>query len=157
MPEGARPIRNPISVREWLSLPKVRRARLTGHAGELAGFDLGLFVVMAELARSDGRGMSASVGTLAHEVGYSARPVQRSLRRLEAGFWIRCTLRSKGGLTAGGKPNPTSIYDILTLPADPRPKLTRSARRAALFPDWRDAGRGVAATHKQRGVGGTDK
>ena len=136
MPEGDRPI--PPRTPEWPLLSKSRRARLAGLAGGLKGIDLNLFIVMAEHARTDGRGMRASVYTLADEAGFSVSPIRRALRRLEAGYWVRCVHRSKGGVTpAADKPNPTSTYDILTLPADPRPKLTASKRRAVLFPDQR--------------------
>ena len=123
----------------WPRLSASRRARLTGLAGGLKGVDLALFVVMAEHTRTDGRGMRASLYTLADEAGFSVSPVRRALRRLEEDYWVRCTHRSKGGLTAGAnKLNLTSSYDVLTLPADPRPKLlTKSKRRAVLFPDYR--------------------
>ena len=122
----------------WPLISKSRRARLTGLAGGLKGIDLAVFVVLAEHGRTDGRGMRASVYTLANEAGFSVSPVRRALRRLEDDCWVRCTHRSKGGLTAGAKPNPTSCYDVLTLAADPRPKLTKSSRRVVLFPDWRE-------------------
>ena len=123
---------------EWPHLSKSRRARLTGLAGGLKGIDLAVFVVMAEHGRGDGRGMRASLTTLADESGFSVSPVRRALRRLEDGYWVRCTHRSRGGLTAADKPNLTSCYDVLTLSADPRPALTKSKRRAVLFPDFRE-------------------
>ena len=122
----------------WPLLSKSRRARLTGLAGGLKGIDLAVFVVMAEHGRRDGRGMRASVYTLADEAGWCVRRVRTAVRSLEEGCWVRCTHRSKGGLTAGAnKPHLTSCYDVLTLSSDPRPKLTKAKRRAVLFPDYR--------------------
>ena len=138
MPDLIGAVRPPDTDTSWPLLSKSRRARLTGLAGGLKGIDLAVFVVMAEHARTDGRGMRASVYTLADEAGFSVSPVRRALRRLEDDYWVRCTRRSKGGLTAGAnQPNLTSCYDVLTLPLDPRPKLTASKRRAVLFPDYR--------------------
>ena len=126
----------PLQTADWLSLSKSRRARLTGLAGGLKGVELDVFIVMAENARADGRGMRASVHTLAAEAGFSVSPARRALRRLEDGYWVRCTRRSKGGLTARvNKPNLTSAYDVLTVSVDPRPKLTASKRRVVMFPD----------------------
>ncbi len=128
-----------VTDTSWPRLSKGRRARLTGLAGGLKGVDLAVFLVMAEHARGDGRGMRASVFTLADEAGYSISPVRRALRRLEADYWVRCVHRSRGGLIAGtDQVNMTSTYTVLALATDPRPKLTKSKRRAALFPDWRE-------------------
>ena len=124
---------------DWLSLSASRRARLTGLAGGLKGVDLDLFIVMAENARPDGHGIRASVHTLADEAGWCVRAARLAIRRLEDGYWARCTYRSRGGMnSAVDKPNMTSTYNVLTLPVDPGPKLTKSKRRAVLFPDHRD-------------------
>ena len=115
MAEGDRPTLLPVRSPDWLLLSASRRARLTGRAGNLKSIDLAVFVVMAEHARPDGRGMRASVYTLADDAGFSVSPVRRALRRLEADFWVRCTHRSRGGLTAASnKPNLTSCYNVLT-------------------------------------------
>ncbi len=109
---GVVPDPEPLREPEWSSLPKGRRARLTGAACGLTGSDLTVYVVMAENARVDGSRMLTGTPRLAVEAGLTAREVRRSRGRLAAGSWIRCERESKGGIVRPGKPNPTGMWRV---------------------------------------------
>ena len=135
------PVQEPDRA-EWVRRSVSRKARIVGLAGGLHGVQLAVFIVAAENANwTTGRNMRASLETLAREAGFSLSPVRRAVRALEDGAWMRCDYRSKGGLTASSAAlNLTSTYFVLTLPAEPVGKLTKTKRLAVLHPERRQRG-----------------
>ena len=171
LPALMAPVPNPDRA-EWARRSPSRKARLIGLAGGLRGVQLAVFIVMTENADwTTGRNMRASLETVARESGFSLSPVRRAVRALEDDAWIRCDHRSKGGLTARATAlNVTSTYSVLTLPAEPVGKLTKTKRVAVLHPERRQrafrfiGGRSerpgsnpVGATGKRNPVGATGK
>ena len=171
LPAMMAPVPDPDRA-EWARRSPSRKARIVGLAGGLHGVQLAVFIVMTENADwTTGRNMRASLETVARESGFSLSPVRRAVRALEDDSWIRCDHRSKGGLTAKASAlNVTSTYSVLTLPAEPAGKLTKTKRLAILHPERRQrafrfnrgrserpASNPVGATGKRNPVGATGK